>query len=1404
MKKKLLGKILAVVLAVSCFVSTMNFSPVKAETKEEDIPSASEMKAVGENIDIKDAEEGVRLVFNREAPGWGRVSHNVLYDTREGGTEVEIKDIASADPDYSIALKFAENGGWFDTSGYLLLYGKSGYFSVIWTDGKELDIHKSEVLVSEIREELGDSLSVKIELKGSQYLLTVNGKAYSIPSSYVTEPEALLYTFGAMGDGSIKSLNSQKPHTVSALSYTVSKLSHRFEGAGYEPLGELISGSRIGMPNGGETLEFRECEEGTQVAFTNSASAYARVHFNSAFSLDNTTLHIALSHIYSASNDYSMVVRLGNMTSNWYDGPGYLIVYGKSGHFAIVGTDGVEINPNKGAILASEKREALDGKLTIDVVLKDDTYEITVNDKTYTVPTSYLPDPKSPYVGFGRFCDGDIRTLNYQKDFKKAAFSFVIKKETYEADTHSNKSLLPLAKYKAFMEGDKNGAFKPEEAITREEAILAMARLLVDEDDIKDVYSSDFTDIKKGDKYYDIIAYMERCAFIPDFGTELKPDQALTRGEFVELLTDPSTVSKGVAIADVSEEDDLYGKICYILEKGILTLDTDGKFNADATVTRGEAAKALCIYSGKTMSVANPKVTFSDVKETTEYADYILLAANEIEYRKETYKATSVEGIQACVNKAIELSKTTDALVTIELAEDVYKLTEPVTIDAASYGEYEVAIVIKNAEGTSPVITGNTDLKASDFKKVDGKDYYSYQLPETAKIEGNWPKFRDLYLNGERLQLARSKDYTFRKNFKDPVYAEVSEQLIGYANGMYVDSEIFANISGDTLSTLEICMNVEWNDKRFRVASINGVDEDTGLTELSVKEEEWNAYLAGDGNKRDFTDWTYWFENHLSLLDEPGEFYYDAANGVIYFYPYTDTDMSDATISYPLVEKLFDLKNTTGITFEGLTFTGTTSNFATDHGFQGDLGGKIAGYRELEENYENIHAAAIHSDYSAHLSVRNCTFDELGTNGIYLDGGNHNTVLKGNSFTDSAMCAAIFGKQNTLWSFAEGQSNLIIDNNYVYNIGTDYTGSPGFHITRTNNIAFTHNTMIHTPYSGLMIGWIRLPSTAITVHNAEVAYNRCEDNLFAMNDGAGLYFCGANALTSESVVMNRVHDNYIKSTGYTKTYNGIYLDMNASNYYVYKNVIEGYDTGHGPVFNQDHMSDQYTYNNTVADNFTTVRMITTTADAERNIQLINNQHFPKAADLPEEALAIIAAAGQTKEYAASVPVKDTVIEMDVKEPHIMMARQDLSDEDSVTFTITNNGKETASYSVVYTNKTEKSSELAPSTDALELKSGETGTIKVAFRSGDKTVRGELVDLAVVKDNGWKMQYHRVIDIDVNSSTAKPEEEGINIQALLPFIIGGAAVIVLAAVVTVVLVKKKSKKKKEAQEGIKNE
>lgn len=1368
-------RLLAVVLAVCLLATSIRLSPLVSKAETDDKPAGAPVlsdfyEAYDQNdyhITMKEAgDKGITVTHSPNSADTGqifpnggeRITSNQTYSFKEG-LAIELTDITSETSDYSLAMAFGTSGNktaWYHTKGYMLLYGKSGNLVIYNTNSSMGD---AVIVETDARAgKLGTTLSLYIRMCGKDCILNVNGTDYTLPNAtdVIGSGDWLYLSFGIMSDftlstdNKVQNLKWWEKFLTKPVSYTLSRI--------YVPFGEKTNTVPSSLTSTGKTWQFQESDSKIKITQTKEGSGNDRVRIRQNYQPEVHDIIIDLEDIYSKDDNYAMAIAFGNQGDQWYDKAGYMLLYGKSGAFAVIATSSAD--HMNGPVVQCETREALGDKLSVNIRLVGTEYEIQVNGRSYTVPAQYesashrISDPQSLYVAFGvmsdfTISDGKLAGLSYwQENVRSEAVSFVLDKGGLSFPEESVRELRPLAKYMAFMDGEADGSFAPERPLTRGEAIAALARLLVEEADIQDVYTSDFTDIDPEDTYYDIVAYMERCGFLPDFGTRLNAAQSIARGEFIDLLLDKEEVSSGVDVADVSRNDTLYGKICYAVEKGILSLDAGGNFNREDTVTRGEAAKAFCVYLGKTTPLDDPKVTFSDVTATTAYADYILLAANEAEYRKVTYQATSQESIQACIDKAIRLSETTDALATIELSEDVYQLTEPVVIDGAAYGAYEVVIVIKNAANSSPVISGNADLKAVDFQKVQGTGYYSYQLPASAKTGGSWPKFRDLYLNGERLSLARSEEYTFQKTFKDPVYADTNGQLIGYSNWIYVDNAPFAGIDSASLSTLELCINVEWMNKRWRVDTLRGVEADTGLMQLSVKEEEWAAYCV-DGNKKDFKGCAYWFENHLSLLDEPGEFYYDDTNGVIYFYPYKNTDMSQAVISYPVTETLFDIKAASGITFEGITFTGTTSNYVTEHGFNGELGNVINGG---DGNGENIHASAIYGEDSANIAVRGCTFEELGTNGIYMNLGTRNIVIKDSSFTDLAMSAVIMGKQRQAWNAADGLSDLIIDNNYVYNIGTDYPGSPAVSIARVKNIAFTHNVIKHTPYTGVMMGWIRTSSSGVSVHNAEVAYNHCEDNLYALNDGAGMYFCGANAWTDDDTVYNRVHDNYIKGTGYGKTYTGIYLDINASNYDIYENVIDGIVSSLGPIYNQNIVT-ELTHNNTLRENYATMSPIRTQAAEERNIQLIDNQKVAAYDKLPKEALAVVVLAGRKEDCAAAIPTKDTVVDMQVENPHLRLNKSEKSETASVVFTITNNSKDTATYSAERTNT--GNIRFVPSTDALVLAAGESGVITGYFY--DDTISGyasgnvlrELIDLAVLhKESGARVSYKRVIDVSV--------------------------------------------------------
>lgn len=1401
MKKKN-KRFLAVFISICCILSNcVCLLSINAENTK--YLTTSQIGVVGENIKTKKAQNGVRVTFPRGSQGWERAVTEEIYDTRNEGSIISISDIESLNDDYSIVVMVTNNGGYYDAEGYMIVYGKSGYFSISNTDGKVVDPNKANVLVNEIREELTTDLSVHIKLEKSNYIISANGKSYTVTAKNISDPEAIRFTVGVFCDGDIKGLNYNKSFEEGAVSFTCSSVTHIYEGEGYEELGEEVEASEVGLGKS-DHIKTYKAKNGIQLGFTNEAEGWSRIGFPGAFPVNDAGFNISLSHIYSSDPNYSIVVRIGD-NQGWYDNAGYLFAYGKTGNFSIIATDGIEFNINKSNIIKSEKREALGDTLKYNLKLLDNQYVLTVNNKSYTFPVEekYSVHPDSVYISFGVWCDGEIRSLNYNKSFKKAAVSFVVDEETYNAETEGTKSIKPFAKYEAFMIEDEEQKFNANKKLTRGDAIIAVSKLLANYSDFEGVYTSDFKDLKSNDKNYSYYAFMERNGFLPNWGDKLEADKPISRKDFVSLLIGDKDVEKAIPLSDVSTEDKGYGKICFAISKGIIELENKSVFNPEGTITRGEAAKAICIYIGKTDNGDNLKNKFKDLKPNEKNYEYILLATNELQCVKKTFKADSTQDIQKYINESYELSKSADTKVTIELSDKTYFVDKPITVNGSKSGNHELSITIKSAKNAKPVLSGNIDIKASEFKKVNGKNYYSYQFPESSKNDGKYPEFRDLYLNGERLTLARSEDMQIKKSVDKTVD---EDENVTYQNRWYGDTAILSKIEKDAVSPLEYCINIQWTHRKYLVNDILDVDAASGETAFRLTDECFHQYSYYDGNKESFEGWTYYFENHLLLLDKPGEFFYDNANGVVYFYPYSDTDMKVAKISYSETERIFDMNNASCVTFDGLTFTGTTSNFANAHGYNGALGGvhgwngsteKKLGDKQFfkdeknaldEKDSESIDAAAIYSYNSDRITVKNCAFDELGTNGVYMNGSNRDSVVKGNSFTDIAMAGVIFGIQNQSWSYEKGQSNIIIDNNYIYNIGTDYKNSLGINVARVKNLAITHNSFIHTPYSGLMVGWINLPGTVVNIFNAEIAYNHCEDNLYALNDGAGLYVCGANAMTTNKDVINRIHDNYIKSTGYTKTYNGIYLDMNSSNYKVYNNVIEGFDNVYGPVFNQDHIEDQYTYNNTVCNNFTTVRMITTTATPDRNIKLIDNQQYMTSDELPSKAVDIIKSSGQREKYAGIIRSNLTDIQMEVKESHISIPQEGESGESTIVFTITNNDSKEAKYSLKNANALDKTLNMVTSIDELTLKPGKTGKIEVKIKSGNKPLKSQLYDISVIKSNGWEKEFYRVLEVNVTNDVEIAESGSVNSIAWI--IIG--SIVLLGAITSFLIVMKRKK------------
>lgn len=416
-------------------------------------PEEAGMKAESSNIILQKVENGLKVIHTAKAAGWERVVYNNAYNPMGNGIHVEIDDITSKASNYSLVVKIGSKGSWYDTRGYMVIYGKSGNFSIVATDGSITNPNVSPVLVSEVREALGETYNLDVKLKGTNYEITVNGKTYKVPVQHteypIENPKELYLAFGVMSDGKLGEIdyfgNEFKKYAVTfVLANTSGVISAENQGKPY------------GMHAYGYNWKLEKTSNGTKVTQGVGGTGWEHVSMEEPYKTTEGGLQIEIKDIQSKESNYSIAVMIGNDQAPWYDTTGYMMIYGKSGNFAIIATDATVINPNKSPIVVSEVREELGKTLSINVRLMDDgeNYAITVNDKVYTIPAEHedfeLKYTDTVYVSFGLMSDGEIGNLIYSDEYKKGETSFTI-----ASVYHSDKDVVDV--------------FEPEEEPNEEE-----------------------------------------------------------------------------------------------------------------------------------------------------------------------------------------------------------------------------------------------------------------------------------------------------------------------------------------------------------------------------------------------------------------------------------------------------------------------------------------------------------------------------------------------------------------------------------------------------------------------------------------------------------------------------------------------------------------------------------------------------------------------------------------------------------------------------------------------------------------------------------------------------------------------------------------------------------------------
>ena len=253
-------------------------------------------------------------------------------------------------------------------------------------------------------------------------------------------------------------------------------------------------------------------------------------------------------------------------------------------------------------------------------------------------------------------------------------------KHTVEASKRS----LTLKKDVSFVAGYDDGTFRPQNNVTRAEAVTMLARLLADDDYIKR-YSASYNDVAADAWYSSYIGFFQEMQLLSaidrENGRAFAPDEKITRGEFTQLMFSiysgenvaGSDKIKMRTLSDVKSDTQYATAIYGAVNAGLVAGYDDGTFRSKGNITRAEVVTMVNRLLNRVPTGNTDGKTFADVeshwaraqvlaacgKENAEWTEkaagtaFVLNGSSAEEYIKGLYEqSASLNGEEIC--KAVD------------------------------------------------------------------------------------------------------------------------------------------------------------------------------------------------------------------------------------------------------------------------------------------------------------------------------------------------------------------------------------------------------------------------------------------------------------------------------------------------------------------------------------------------------------------------------------------------------------------------------------------------------------------------------------------------------------------------------------------------------------------------------
>lgn len=508
--------------------------------------------------------------------------------------------------------------------------------------------------------------------------------------------------------------------------------------------------------------------------------------------------------------------------------------------------------------------------------------------------------------------------------------------------------------------------------------------------------------------------------------------------------------------------------------------------------------------------------------------------------------------VQAAIRKARDLRRLNDASskdgIHIILSGGMYSVLETIVLRPEDSGTEDSPTWIEAAPNERPVLSGGVAIRGwkklvTSVAGLQKKYQQQIWVADVPMVNGNEFNFRQLWVNEAKAVRAKSAN------------GETMHRILNWNKqeaACVIPTLAFQNL--DKTKGIELFIHQWWEIANLRIKKMQVMGDSTKLffeqPESKIQNEHpWPApWLSKEtGNS------AFYLTNAIQFLDEPGEWYLDAVNHKIYYWPRSNENLAIAKVVAPFTETLISVEGTIddpvkNVIIDGISFQHTGWLRPTQQGHVPHQIGlfmteayrlRPAGTASKpgldNQAWVGRQAAAVEMSYALRTRIKNCAFLHLAATGIDLKKGVQDNVIKGNIFSDiggTAILAGNYGDEGREIHLPfnpkderEKCYNLLIENNFITNATNEDWGTVGIACGFVSNTIIQHNEIENISYSGISLGW-GWSAEANMMRNNKIIANKVHHYGIWNYDCSGIYTLGAQP---NSLIEGNYIDSIYKS-----------------------------------------------------------------------------------------------------------------------------------------------------------------------------------------------------------------------------------------------------------------------------------